>query len=413
MGCVPWQFLRTCGRRTAREDLAGRGKARDACNGDSQQGGTTVVLDGVVYADALEDAFEIEIDSLGGSLASELLCHVGDGGSRTVMYFEEYRELLRNFPFGSVTSTIYSRIVGVGEDEESLTLEKVRLLLSECVELCREGFISKAYNLLAAIESQMPDILASDGFWRAQIDLIRSLYDRYKVCWRSATTDYENYTLTRSEGPRLMYRHLKGTTVHSLKWEAEYKFSTDQLLAFGREFNYFDTWNPYAIDPMFIKERGDFCMTVYCAVWFPWPFSPRELVVTAEVADMLDEHGCWFVSLYDAKIDETVADFLKEVRQGKPKRERVAILEGSCAMLYPTEEGNTKVFMGVHGDPLVFVPPNWLINFVLKLMAPTVHRSLLDALQKVYVKETDGPYPKMLRSREIYAKMRSRQKAMK
>ena len=68
----------------------------------------------------------------------------------------------------------------------------------------------------------------------------------------------------------------------------------------------------------------------------------------------------------------------------------------------------SRLLISAHCDPLVFCPPNWLVNFVLKLMAPTIYRSLVKALNKAYLVDPTSPYKDRVKQKQIYSGMRTR-----
>ena len=242
-----------------------------------------------------------------------------------------------------------------------------------------------------------------------------------------AVTSLLEETVTRNEGycrvheshPKISYRHVRGTATHSVKYEAEHDFSADKVFAMGWEFNFLDTWNPFAIEPTILQAEGDRTMTLYCAVWLPWPFHPRELYVFIEVSDVLDEHKCYVVTIRDIEYENKLPESLHRVDSNKRrKRERCSILNGSCAVVYPLgsdlkeagkgKKGRTRVLISCHADPLILAPPNWLVNFILKLMAPTIYRSLEKALRRVYSADSPAPYAEIVKEKEMYSKMRHR-----
>ena len=221
-----------------------------------------------------------------------------------------------------------------------------------------------------------------------------------------------------SEPLEVSYRHERGSGIHSIKLRFDLDFPIDRVFAMGWEFELLDTWNPYAIDPTIVDRESDEEMAVYCAIWLPWPFSPRELCVQIKTADRLHDHGCYFVRIHDAEHENEVPK--KSAGKGKRRRERASIVKGSCALVYPAfsrKEGGelrpkTKVLICCHCNPLVLAPPNWLVNFILRLMAPTIFRHLVKALRNAYGALDDSPrespYAERVHTKKMYAKMRDR-----
>ena len=229
-------------------------------------------------------------------------------------------------------------------------------------------------------------------------------------------TDSATYTVAHTSHPKVSYRHVKGTTVHSVLLDMELDYPVDRVWAMGWEFEYLDTWNPFAIEPTVLDNDGDRTLVLYFAVWLPWPFHPRENYIHVKWSDALDEHGCFFVTLHDIEFENKLAESYgggskERPSKKKKKRERASILKGSSAWVWPVREGGggkSRVLFSVHADPLVFSPPNWLVNFVLKLMAPTIYKALQKALHKVYVEDPHSPYARRVQEKELYHTMRER-----
>ena len=349
--------------------------------------------------------------------------------------------------------------------------------LEECLALHSEGLLARAHNLMTRALEDV-DRTSLSVFWQTKVnqlekafgqcrESLKQVLKRQAKCRTETSRDedgdedgdgdmerdenrFEGYTLVSKSNPKIWYRHVKGTPIHSIKYEAEYDFSADKVYAMGWEFNYIDTWNPFAIEPAILQKDGDHAMVLYCAIWLPWPFHPREVFVQIRSSDHLDEHGCYLVTIHDVEYENKLAESLRpavveesSAGEGKGKRvgakakggkkrdrERCSILEGSCAAVWPmradwkdpngstatkkssnnnhSSSSRTRVVISCHTDPLVFSPPVWLVNFVLKLMAPTIHKSLLKALQKAYSEKSKTPFREIVRQRALYSKMRRR-----
>ena len=82
------------------------------------------------------------------------------------------------------------------------------------------------------------------------------------------------YTVAHASRPRVSYRHVKGTKVHSVKLEMDLDFSVDRVWAMGWEFELLDTWNPYSIEPTIVaasegkgEEREAFTSSAAHSTW--------------------------------------------------------------------------------------------------------------------------------------------------
>jgi hypothetical protein len=315
--------------------------------------------------------------------------------------------------------------------------------LEECLALHSEGLLVRAPCVMTrALEDIDPRALSV--FWQTRISQVDKAFGQCRESLKQVLRgregggqeadidqdEVEGYTLVCKSNPRIWYRHVKGTPVHSIKYEAEYDFSADKVYAMGWEFNYLDTWNPFAIEPAILQTDGDHAMVLYCAIWLPWPFHPREVFVQIRSSDHLDDHGCYLVTIHDVEYENKLAESLRpvdpskggKVKGRKRERDRCSILEGSCASVWPlkgkrdeedpkcssSSSSRTRVVISCHTDPLVLAPPVWLVNFVLRLMAPTIHKSLLKALQKAYSDKSSAPFSEIVRQRTLYSKMRRR-----
>jgi hypothetical protein len=66
--------------------------------------------------------------------------------------------------------------------------------------------------------------------------------------------DHSGWMVSRDDKLKVYYRHLKGTTVHSLKFRAVFDHPLEHLLALAHEFDLIPNWNKCA--PAFLGERG-------------------------------------------------------------------------------------------------------------------------------------------------------------
>ncbi|QDZ24751.1 PH domain-containing protein [Chloropicon primus] len=281
--------------------------------------------------------------------------------------------------------------------------------------LYSNGLLLKAYDALCKVKEEGCSIL------KAKLDEVKRAYGRYQQS-SEETEDPHGYTVAHQARPKVSYRHLRGSKVHSVKLEMDLDFPLERVWAMGWEFDLLDTWNPYAIEPKVLTTENDQELTLNTAVWLPWPFHPRELYVHVKWYDLLEEQGCFFVTLHDIeyenKLKESYILDREDNGRGEPKkkrkRERAALLKGSCAWVWPERDPEnscsrkTRVLFSMHADPLVFSPPNWLVNFVLKLMAPTIYKTLVKALHEIYGKGSSSEYPRRVGAKKLYTVLRER-----
>ena len=261
----------------------------------------------------------------------------------------------------------------------------------------------------------------------------------------AALEDWDGFVEARGakDDPQVHYRRLRGSQVHSVKYSASYAHAPDQVLALGREFDHIAWWNPFALAPRIVREWGDTGMVGHTRTWLPWPFNYRSVLVRVDIRDLTaTDRRCWMVTIGDANAEDVGGEAAMERATRGNGKTRVSFLAGSCVLVFPAtspHEGGThpgegsgcgtRVFIAVHADPLVFAPPKWLVRFVLRIMAPTIHRSVQRALLRAYgpprgeggaVKGLEGkggegqepnPFADALATRPLYGAMRGRLQA--
>ncbi len=83
-----------------------------------------------------------------------------------------------------------------------------------------------------------------------------------------------------------MYRHVKGTRVHAVKFCATFNCPVEQLLALAREFDLTSMWNSFVLDSTVLHEPSIFESFVYAGNWLPFPFSCMDAVIHARGVDL-------------------------------------------------------------------------------------------------------------------------------
>jgi len=214
------------------------------------------------------------------------------------------------------------------------------------------------------------------------------------------------------DGLLVHYRHEPGTQVHSIRFESEFDFPAEQLLALAREFDTVKSWNKFMSESTILSEISPAEVWVYAAVWLPFPFSQRDLVMHCTGVDLLEEEGC-FVVLCDSP-EDTDPVAAEAIPRGAASRERVRNLPGSCIKLVPlppTKDGQLRcrAVMMVHNDPDMPNVPSFLVNFALNVLSPFVYHKTISVLKDAFC--GDGKLAKVLQSRvksrpELYGAIR-------
>eukprot|EP00873_Tetraselmis_striata_P007111 jgi/Tetstr1/427375/TSEL_017539.t1 len=214
------------------------------------------------------------------------------------------------------------------------------------------------------------------------------------------------------DGLLVHYRHELGTQVHSIRFESEFDFPAEQLLALAREFDTVKSWNKFMSESTILSEISPAEVWVYAAVWLPFPFSQRDLVMHCTGVDLLEEEGCFVVLCHSPEDTDPVA--AEAIPRGAASRERVRNLPGSCIKLVPlppTKDGQLRcrAVMMVHNDPDMPNVPSFLVNFALNVLSPFVYHKTISVLKDAFC--GDGKLAKVLQSRvksrpELYGAIR-------
>ncbi|KAK9818228.1 hypothetical protein WJX72_009079 [[Myrmecia] bisecta] len=228
----------------------------------------------------------------------------------------------------------------------------------------------------------------------------------------AAMRDDDGWTVSRHDELKVLYRHEKGTKVHSLKFEATFDCPLSHLLALAREFDLTSTWNRYVLDSTVIHEPSIFESFIYAAAWLPFPFTHQDVLLHARGADCAEEERCLFVMVNDVTESNLPAD-PAAVPAAAAKRRRAAILPGTCLRLEPLPPGpdgkaRTRGTMLAHVDPQLPFVPAVLVNFVLKVMSPFAYNQMKAVLRDTFAR-ADAPLPMRVKAKpHIYARVMAR-----
>ena len=201
------------------------------------------------------------------------------------------------------------------------------------------------------------------------------------------------------------YGRFKGGTVHSVKLSATFDAPPHRLVAVAREWDLMPKWNQYAIETAILLVRGLMHVVVYSAIWLPWPLSARDKIIVIDAcfvgqppSSTMDHLKVPGMDEFESEVPHSCAVLLTrtatkgdDVGTGAPKsaakRKRIEFV-GNCGMRMrslPPKHGSTvprtRGDIVVHADVKMRFIPTTVVRFVLKVMAPWVHR-MIDKMLK-------------------------------
>ncbi|KAJ9524257.1 hypothetical protein QJQ45_008456 [Haematococcus lacustris] len=222
--------------------------------------------------------------------------------------------------------------------------------------------------------------------------------------------DDAGWTLVTPGPMRLMYQHHPGCTVHSFRARCELQAPLEHPLCLSREFDLSKTWNKYAVDSLFLKEWSMAEMLCLAVMWFPWPLSNVNMLFSVVGIDLLEEHGCFLTSLHTPSVlpdNVTIPAHLAS-------NPSVDVRQGSFVAMEPLQPAQpggsprTRVTMVLHVDPHLTFVPQFIITFVLKVMAPFMHSVVVKLLARIF-HDPHSAIAKRLRERaSLYDLVRKR-----
>ena len=232
----------------------------------------------------------------------------------------------------------------------------------------------------------------------------------------------------------IYYGRFKGGTVHSIKLSATFDAPPHRLVAVAREWDLMTKWNVYAIETCILLVRGLMHIVVYSAVWLPWPLSARDKIIVIDACFVGQPPKSAYKHLdienieeFDSEVPQSCAILLTrtskpgdDVGSGAPpsssKRKRIDFV-GNCGMrmraLPPLPGSKTVRTRGdivVHADVKLRFIPAPVVRFVLRTMAPWVHRMIDKMLKsnKYFVAEDSLFQPRIDGNPELYDMIRRR-----
>jgi hypothetical protein len=323
-------------------------------------------------------------------------------------------------------------------------------LMNEAKQLHANGRILAAHRKLIEVcrLAGIEDLSALKGHSTSlglDIETLENEVARVDCALRCLKDD-EGFMISRDDDLRVLYRHERQSTVHSLKFKAVFPHPVEHILALAHEFDLLPTWNKFCIEALKLAEPSIFESYVYGAQWMMKPFRPMQAMVRARGVDLADELRSLLILIEDADVDD-----LPEGHAPLPKllrsRKTVNMLPGSCIKLRPLRRslhhkafkfgnrhashsgsersngcttstpanpgsevaiGVTEAELCVHLDPHIPYVPAMLVNFVLGILAPYIYNQMNRVLDTAFC-EPEGAFPKRLAEQtELYGMVQQR-----
>lgn len=206
-----------------------------------------------------------------------------------------------------------------------------------------------------------------------------------------------------SEPLKVAYSFEPATNTHVLISQVYVHAALEELVCLLREFDLVETWNKYVDRSVLVEVLGLMHVLCRCELRLPWPVADREVFFSAQASDVLEDVGKYLISIRSERDDPT----------RRTKRVQIQMLEGCALAMEPNRsssgEATTRCEMELRmRDPRLRWAPAFLVNLVLKVIAPwifrRVHRQVLPELR-----DPRSAYARRLSSRdELYAHLRRR-----
>lgn len=335
--------------------------------------------------------------------------------------------------------------------------ETTAMLLEEARESFNKGRAIRAYQKMLEFCQELDleesdlrgPILKHQDLLNVPLDEIVDLHDAVVKALESIEDD-DAFMVSRDDSLRVLYRHERGTTIHSLKLKAVFNHPVENILALAHEWDLLPSWNSFCIEAIKLAEPSIFESFVYGAQWMMTPFKHMQSIVHARGIDLADEHRCLLILVNDVDV-EALPEGHAPLPSQMEKRKFVNILPGTCIKLRPLPmervmqdaEGKKKIYRStkdgrkrkgtrkdgnkllerqdlensaleyslvprteadfvVHLDPHIPMVPSVLVNFVLGILAPYIYSQINRVLDAEFA-DPNGNFPKrMAEQPELY-----------
>lgn len=267
-----------------------------------------------------------------------------------------------------------------------------------------------------------------------QLDKLVAEYDATQRALHALKND-DGFMVSRDDSLRVLYKHEKGTTIHSLKFKATFDHPPEHILALAREWDLLPTWNKFCLDAIKLLEPSIFESYVYGAQWMMKPFKHMQSIVHARGIDLAEEHQCLLILINDVDAEDLPSGHAPLPKQ-VAKRKMVNVLPGSCIKLRPilgrqaessasVETSDQRVAEGevpwktvgiaqteaefmVRMDPHIPMVPSILVNFVLGILAPYIYSQINKVLDGSF-SDPNGLFPqRLVEQDDLYDYVRNR-----
>jgi len=204
---------------------------------------------------------------------------------------------------------------------------------------------------------------------------------------------------------RVRYRHIKGTSEHTVRFEATILAPLEHLLALCSEIDLAPRWNRFVVDAAVVARTAAFCSFYYASQWSPRPFPQMDSCVRVRGHDGYDSSARGAVVCLESWPREKAAGAGDDRSDRDPvsldlpaaaaRRHRVLVLPGSCIVLAPirpcpaTGAERTRGILLVTLDPRLPFVPSFLVAWVLRVLAPSIKRGI-DAVMASWFSPGEG-----------------------
>ncbi|KAG8469641.1 hypothetical protein KFE25_006096 [Diacronema lutheri] len=191
------------------------------------------------------------------------------------------------------------------------------------------------------------------------------------------------------EGSLLVWHHAK-EHIHFFKAHIVLDVPPMDLLVIVREWDLVPTWNGRNVPRAIIMDEPSLVsLRAAAELWLPSPFSNRSVAFDAEGFDVLDSHGVLAIDF------ATTEGAMRAMPEQLAHLEHVAFVAPSGMRIVPRSSASASApgaratsdrceitwTMGL--DPKTLPVPSWLVDFVMSIIAPFVHKELVKVVASI------------------------------
>lgn len=182
------------------------------------------------------------------------------------------------------------------------------------------------------------------------------------------------------------YHQPLGGSMHAFKYEVTMESAPGPVVAVARELDLMPSWHKFVTQACLVEDIPGSDTSFgglwgYVEVWFPWPLSNRAMVVRCETLDVLEETDSIVVKLESGEYDESK---LPTTSAQCPRLWAKNLTQ--IVPLAPTAEGKprTQFILFCETDFQTPLMPRFVVNFILKVMAPVVYAQVKTLLESSF-----------------------------